>query len=313
MSLPTTIITCSDTASRNSAADRSGPLLADLMAADGIGEVERVIVADDRAVITAAVRHAIDTGARLVVTTGGTGLGPRDVTPEAIADLGARPVPGIGEAIRAAARARVPATDLSRAGAWALDETLVVALPGSTGGVRDGWAIAAPLAVHAADMLVGGGHDHPAREPVTGVEVGLGERQSDSWVVDDVIDPAAVAGLVSLPAAGAVVTFEGRVRDHDHDREVTRLTYEGHPGAGDVLRATVAECLARPGVIAAAARHRIGDLVVGDLAYFVAVSAAHRGEAFEAATWLVDAAKERLPIWKHQVFADGSSEWVNCP
>lgn len=311
MNLPATVITCSDTASQDATADRSGPLLADLMAADGIGEVDRVIVADDRATIAAAVRHAIGNGARLVVTSGGTGLGPRDVTPEAIADLGARPVPGIGEAMRAAARARVPVTDLSRAGAWALDETLVVALPGSTGGVRDGWTIAAPLVTHAAEMLVGGSHPRPGA--VSAAEANAPVPDLGSWVSGAVIDSGAVADQVSLPAAGAVVTFEGRVRDHDHGREVTRLTYEAHPGADDVLRATVAECLARPGVLAAAARHRIGDLVVGDLAYFVAVAAAHRGDAFEAGTWLVDAAKDRLPIWKHQVFADGTSEWVNCP
>lgn len=308
MNLPATVITCSDTASRDSDADRSGPLLSELMAADGIGEVDRVIVPDDRSAIAAAVRHCIDNGARLVVTTGGTGLGPRDVTPEAIADLGARPVPGIGEAIRASSRAQVPATDLSRAGAWALAETLVLALPGSTGGVRDGWAVAAPLVAHAAQMLLGGGHPRPTdTRNLPRVEV------PRTWVSDRPIDSAALTADVSLPTAGAVVTFEGRVRNHDHGRVVTRLTYEGHPGADDILRATVAECLQRPGVLAAAARHRLGDLAVGDLAYAVAVSAAHRGEAFDACSWLVDAAKERLPIWKRQEFGDGSSEWVNCP
>lgn len=302
MSLPTTVITCSDTASRDADADRSGPLLVELLTAAGIGEVDRVIVADDRKTIADALRHAIDRGARLVVTTGGTGLGPRDVTPEAIEELHARAVPGIGEAIRAASRSRVPATDLSRAGAWAVSQTLVLALPGSTGGVRDGWEVAAPLVIHAADMLMGAGHD---RSPQI--------RPDTSWVTSAPIDVASLAAEVALPAAGAIVAFEGRVRNHDHDREVTGLTYEGHPDAGQVLADTVTQCRNLPGVQAAVARHRIGDLAIGDLAYYVAVAAAHRSEAFEAATWLVDTAKERLPIWKHQRFADGTSEWVNCP
>lgn len=311
MSLPATVITCSDTASRDAAADRSGPLLVDLLAADGIGDVQRVIVADDRDAIAGALRHAIAGGSRLVVTTGGTGLGPRDVTPEAIAALSGRPVPGIGEAIRAASRDRIPTSDLSRAGAWAVAQTLVLALPGSTGGVRDGWAVAAPLVGHAADMLLGGGHPgSPDRSPSGSDEVHAG---TPSWVSPDPIDPAAVTAAVAVPAAGAIVTFEGRVRDHDHDRAVVALTYEGHPDADQVLADTVAQCRARPGVLAAAARHRLGDLQIGDLAYVVAVAAAHRTEAFEAATWLVDTAKERLPIWKQQLFADGSSEWVNCP
>jgi molybdopterin synthase catalytic subunit len=122
-----------------------------------------------------------------------------------------------------------------------------------------------------------------------------------------------VADLVSSDAAGAVVTFAGVVRDHDGGRQVAALHYEGHPDAGRVLAEVVAEARARPGVLGAAALHRVGDLSVGDLAFVAAVSAAHRREAFEACAWLVDEAKARLPIWKHQRFADGSDEWVNTP
>ncbi len=109
------------------------------------------------------------------------------------------------------------------------------------------------------------------------------------------------------------MTFAGVVRDHDRGRTVTALHYEGHPDAGRVLAEVVAEALERPGVLAAAARHRVGDLAIGDLAFVAAVSAAHRGEAFDACAWLVDEAKARLPIWKHQHFADGTDEWVNSP
>ena len=127
------------------------------------------------------------------------------------------------------------------------------------------------------------------------------------------ISESEVAAEVRATAAGAVVTFAGVVRDHDRGRTVTALHYEGHPDAGRVLAEVVAEALERPGVLAAAARHRVGDLAIGDLAFVAAVSAAHRGEAFDACAWLVDEAKARLPIWKHQHFADGTDEWVNSP
>jgi molybdopterin synthase catalytic subunit len=113
--------------------------------------------------------------------------------------------------------------------------------------------------------------------------------------------------------AGAVVSFAGVVRDHDHGRDVVRLEYEGHPSALDVLRAVAEEIAADPDVIAIAVSHRVGPLEVGDIALAAAVSTAHRAAAFAACARLVDRVKEKLPIWKHQIFANGTDEWVNCP
>ena len=126
------------------------------------------------------------------------------------------------------------------------------------------------------------------------------------------LSEAEVADEVRSPHAGAVVTFAGVVRDHDGGRPVVALHYEAHPDADRVMAEVLAEALTRPGVLGAAARHRVGDLAVGDLAFVVAVSAAHRAEAFAACAWLVDEVKARLPVWKHQRFADGTDEWVNC-
>jgi molybdopterin synthase catalytic subunit len=120
---------------------------------------------------------------------------------------------------------------------------------------------------------------------------------------------AAVSGA----ASGAVVLFSGVVRDHDGGRPVVALEYEGHPSAAGVLAECRAEILADPLVHAVAVSHRIGALTVGDPALVAAVSAAHRAEAFAACERLVDLVKERLPIWKRQVFPDGTDEWVNCP
>ena len=132
-------------------------------------------------------------------------------------------------------------------------------------------------------------------------------------VVDAALDLAAHEEAVADPRAGAVVTFQGVVRDHDHGRGVTLLEYEGHPSAAAVLREVADEIAADPEVYAVAVSHRVGTLKIGDVALVAAVSTAHRAAAFAACARLVDEAKARLPIWKHQVFADGGDEWVNCP
>jgi molybdopterin synthase catalytic subunit len=133
-------------------------------------------------------------------------------------------------------------------------------------------------------------------------------------VVDEPISVEEHAALVDHVAAGAVVTFAGVVRNHDGGRAVRTLDYSGHPTAARVMDEVVGELAARAdGVRAIAVSHRIGPLAVGDVALACAVAADHRGHAFAVCAELVDEVKARLPIWKHQVFADGTDEWVNCP
>jgi molybdopterin synthase catalytic subunit len=132
-------------------------------------------------------------------------------------------------------------------------------------------------------------------------------------VGDVPLDLAAHEAAVADPRAGAVVSFQGVVRDHDDGRGVTLLEYEGHPSAVKVLREVAEEIAADPDVYAVAVSHRVGKLAIGDVALVAAVSTAHRAAAFAACARLVDEAKARLPIWKRQVFTDGTDEWVNCP
>ncbi|NBE82295.1 molybdenum cofactor biosynthesis protein MoaE [Micromonospora rubida] len=132
-------------------------------------------------------------------------------------------------------------------------------------------------------------------------------------VTEEPLDLAAHEAAVADRRAGAVVSFQGVVRDHDHGHVVTSLEYEGHPSAVAVLREVAAEVAADPDVYAVAVSHRVGPLDIGDVALVVAVSTAHRAAAFAACARLVDEVKARLPIWKRQVFADGTEEWVNCP
>lgn len=131
-------------------------------------------------------------------------------------------------------------------------------------------------------------------------------------VTEEPLSPADHQRAVERPDSGACVVFSGVVRDHDHGRSVVELEYVGHPTAEHVLKEVAAEIAADPGVQAVAVSHRLGRLVVGDVALAAAVSAAHRAEAFAACARLVELVKERLPVWKRQVFADGSDEWVNC-
>lgn len=119
-----------------------------------------------------------------------------------------------------------------------------------------------------------------------------------------------VCAAVADPAAGGLALFAGAVRETDHDRDVTALSYSAHPSAEAELR-LVAEVIAEKfPVLGIAAVHRVGDLEIGDLAVVVAVACPHRAEAFDACRALIDLLKASVPIWKHQRFAEGDSEWV---
>jgi molybdopterin synthase catalytic subunit len=140
---------------------------------------------------------------------------------------------------------------------------------------------------------------HPAVRHVALSEVPLG--------VD------AVLAHLDEPASGGLVTFVGRVRNHDGGKQVTGLEYSAHPTALAKLQEVCERVAADHEVGALAAEHRVGDLAVGDIAVIVATTSGHRGSAFEACRALIDTLKAEVPIWKHQLFADGTEEWVGSP
>jgi molybdopterin synthase catalytic subunit len=139
-------------------------------------------------------------------------------------------------------------------------------------------------------------------EPHTRVLVA--EVRDATLSVDEVVE------AVRAPTCGGLVTFIGMVRDHDHGKAVDGLGYSAHPMAAEQLAAVCTRVANAHSTARLGAVHRVGQLAVGDLAVVVAVAAPHRGEAFAACRELIDTLKHEVPIWKHQLFADGEDEWV---
>ncbi len=138
------------------------------------------------------------------------------------------------------------------------------------------------------------------------------ERARLAEVRQEEISVAQMVQAVSDPRCGAVITFDGVVRDHDGGRGVERLEYSAHPTAGEVITEVAREVAERYPDTLIAVAHRFGPLEIGDSALVCAVAAPHRKQAFVACDELVDTVKQRVPIWKHQVFDDGESEWVGA-
>ena len=134
----------------------------------------------------------------------------------------------------------------------------------------------------------------------------------DFWLADAPVDLALLRRRVEHERAGAFASFEGWVRNHNEGRPVLGLRYESYVAlAEDEGAKVVAEARDRFALCAAVCVHRIGDLSIGDMAVWVGVSAPHRGAAFDACRYIIDEIKDRVPIWKHERYADGDAGWLH--
>ena len=149
------VITCSDAASRGEREDRSGPAVQEILVREGFEAAEVIVVPDEEAAIAGAIAGAAAGGARLIVTTGGTGIAPRDVTPEATMRVCERVIPGFGELMRARSLASTPMASLSRAQAATLGAALVINLPGNVRGAQENLEAILHLIPHALELLTG--------------------------------------------------------------------------------------------------------------------------------------------------------------
>ncbi len=152
------VVTVSNRASAGVYEDRSGPLLASLLKEAGCDQVDGPRLVPDGDAVEAALREGVAEGYDVIVTTGGTGVTPLDLTPEMTRRVLDREIPGIAEAVRQVNREKVPTSILSRGLAGQAGSTLVVNLPGSSGGVRDGMAVLTPILGHVVDQIHGGDH-----------------------------------------------------------------------------------------------------------------------------------------------------------
>jgi molybdopterin adenylyltransferase len=261
------VLTVSDGVAGGTRRDASGEVAVEMLGEAGFDVAWRGVVADEARDIETRLRSLAAEGIALVVTSGGTGFGPRDVTPEATAAVLERPAPGLGELMRAEGRRATPRAALSRAVAGSVDRTLIVNLPGSAAGVREGLAAVLPVVVHAVELLQGRAGDHETGHAAAG-DGGRHETERP-----DAGSPAGEAGTAGAPHRGrtavtaTAVAMRGSApcRVGNRMRIVVAGEVGGTLGCAEFDEAAVADApaIARAGLPQVRTyRHELGEIDV---------------------------------------------------
>ena len=273
-----------------------------------------VIIPDGEAVLAVLTELLTQIEPAVIITSGGTGLSPDDMTPEFTAPLLEKEIPGIMEAIREHGRSKTPFAALSRGVAGVAGTTVVVNLPGSPKAVQDGMEVLATVLPHLCDQVAGKRSGHPAPHaggtaPTTSVREADVEHTEENAAIayadepgtvvhasvsETAIDPARAEAEVASEYYGAVVSFSGVVRNHDGGKDVQKLSYSHHPSATELVSALAQQVGERHPGTRLWVSHRVGQLAIGDYALVASAASAHRAEAFAACQDLVETIKRSV-------------------
>lgn len=319
------VIVASTRAAQGDYADRSGPLAVEFLRSCGFDTPEALVVADSD--MRDTLHHILATNPpSVLLTSGGTGASPDDLTVSAVRPLLDKEFPGITQDFFRRGLENTPLAIASGAVAGISGSTFIMTLPGSAGGVKDGIATLRPLLNHLVDLIHRPIPGQPTAvqqvspaltiaQPTPTMTSQIPAEPSNliaARMLDDPIEdhlPSAKYRVMT-PAMGALVTFEGIVRDHDGGQSVRSLDYTCHPTAQDVLTRVAQSVAADFPEVNLWTAHRTGHLQIGDMAFAVLAASAHRKEAFRACEVMSNRVKAEVPIWKEQELTDGSSQWV---
>eukprot|EP00397_Hematodinium_sp_SG-2012_P015883 GEMP01016185.1.p1 GENE.GEMP01016185.1~~GEMP01016185.1.p1 ORF type:complete len:826 (+),score=194.79 GEMP01016185.1:66-2543(+) len=306
------LLTVSDRAAQGAYEDKTGPACRKAIEEIGWQVTRQEIVSDSEEDIRRVVSNWAAEGVQVILTMGGTGFAPRDITPEAITPLLTKQAPGLTFAIMQEGIKHTPFALLSRPVCGVIRSSVVCTLPGSPKGAVEGITALKMLLPHATHLLFAPSADLGALGaiPTPRAVLSAQARQDRVWLTHEPIDPLAVCDLVRRAECGAMVTFDGMTRNNFEGKEVINLAYEAYePMALNILKQIKAKAETRFPDTCCAIVHRLGNVPVKESSLLIAVSSPHRAEAFDCGRFVLEEVKSLVPVWKKEEYREGDAAW----